>query len=96
MSKTETMSKLSEVIVLHQVGMKPMSFCTEMTKDEFFDALNEQGRVFQLQMRSWNAETGETEIALVPGNGVMVWYEGRDPPMDDASPALPPEGPKLG
>ena len=90
------MSKLSEVIVLHQVGMKPMLFCTEMTKDEFFDALNEQGRVFQFQMRSWNAETGETEIALVPGNGVMVLYEGHDPPMDDESPTLPPEGSELG
>jgi hypothetical protein len=37
------MSKLSEVIVLHQVGMKPMSFRTKMTKNDFFDALNEQG-----------------------------------------------------
>jgi hypothetical protein len=90
------MSKLSEVIVLHQVGMKPMSFRTKMTKDDFFDALNEQGRVFRLQMRSWDAETGETEIALVPGNGVMALYEGYDPPIEDPSPTLPPEGPELG
>jgi hypothetical protein len=90
------MSKLSEVIVLHPVGMKPMSFRTKMTKDDFFEALNEQGRVFQLQMRSWNAETGETEIALVPGNGVMVLFDGCEPPMEEASPALPPEGSQLG
>ena len=96
MSKIETMGKLTGITVVNGVGMKPMLFCTEMTKDEFFDALNEQGRVFQLEMRSWNAETGETEIALVPGNGVMVLYEGHDPPMDDESPTLPPEGSELG
>ena len=79
------MSKLSEVIVLHPVGMKPMLFYTEMTKDDFFDALNEQGRVFQLEIRSWDAETGETEIALVPGNGVMVLYESHDPPIEQTT-----------
>ena len=83
MSKIETMGKLSEVIVLHPVGMKPMSFRTKMTKDDFFDALNEQGRVFRLEMRSFNEETGETEIDLVPGNGVMALYDGRDPPIEE-------------
>jgi hypothetical protein len=90
------MSKLSEVIVLNPVGMKPMSFRTKMTKDDFFDALNEQGRVFQLQMQIWDAETGEAEISLVPGNGIMAFYEGNDAPMEDASPTLPPEGSQLG
>jgi hypothetical protein len=90
------MGKLSEVIVLHQVGMKPMSFRTKMTENDFFGALNEQGRVFQLEMRSWDAETGEAEITLVPGNGVMALYEGYNPPIEDESPTLPPEGPELG
>jgi hypothetical protein len=66
-----------------------------MTKDQFFDAMNEQGRVFKLEMRSWDAETGEAEITLVPGNGLMAWYEGHNPPIEDESPTLPPEGPHL-
>jgi hypothetical protein len=57
--------------------------------------MNQQGRVFKLEMRSWDAETGEAEITLVPGNGLMAWYEGYDPPIEDESPTLPPEGPHL-
>lgn len=75
MSKIETMGKLTDVIVVNGLGTKPMAFRTEMSREEFFAAMQEQGRVFQLEMRSWNAETGETEIALVPGNGVMVLYD---------------------
>jgi hypothetical protein len=66
-----------------------------MTKDQFFDAMNEQGRVFLLEMRSWDAETGEAEITLVPGNGLMAWYEGHNTPIEDESPTLPTEGPRL-
>jgi hypothetical protein len=72
-----------------------MSFRTQMTKDQFFDAMNEQGRVFLLEMRSWDAETGEAEITLVPGNGLMAWYEGHNTPIEDESPTLPTEGPRL-
>ena len=96
MSKIETMGKLTEVIVVNSVGTKRITFRTQMTREEFFEALNEQGRVFKLEMQGWNAETGESEIALVPGNGVMALYDGCDPPMEDESPTLPPESTELG
>lgn len=96
MSKIETMGKLREVVVVNSIGTKRMTFRTQMTREESFEALNEQGRVFKLEMRSWNAETGETEIDLVPANGVMVLYEYYEPPKEAASPALPPEVATLG
>lgn len=79
------MGKLTEVIVVNSIGTKRMTFRTQMTREEFFAAMNDQGRVFQLEMRSWNAETGETEIALVPGNGVMALYDHCEPPMEEAT-----------
>ena len=94
MSKIETMGKLTDVIVVNSIGTKRMTFRTQMTREEFFAAMNDQGRVFKLEMRSFNAETGETEINLVPGNGVMALYDYCEPPIE--SPALPPEGPELG
>ena len=88
--------KLIGVTEVNGIGTRHMSFRTQMTKDQFFDAMNEQGRVFKLEMRSWDAETGEAEITLVPGNGLMAWYEGHNTPIEDESPTLPPEGPELG
>jgi hypothetical protein len=87
--------KLIGVTEVNGIGTRRMSFRTQMTKDQFFDAMNEQGRVFKLEMRSWDAETGEAEITLVPGNGLMAWYEGHNPPIQDESPTLPPEDPHL-
>jgi hypothetical protein len=87
--------KLIEVTEVNGIGTRHMSFRTQMTKDQFFEAMNEQGRVFKLEMRSWDAETGEAEITLVPGNGLMAWYEGHNPPIEDESPTLPPEDPNL-
>jgi hypothetical protein len=74
--------KLIGVTEVNGIGTRRMSFRTQMTKDQFFDAMNEQGRVFKLEMRSWDAETGEAEITLVPGNGLMAWYEGHNPPIE--------------
>jgi hypothetical protein len=88
--------KLIGVTEVNGIGTRQMSFRTQMTKDQFFEAMNEQGRVFKLEMRSWDAETGEAEIILVPGNGLMAWYEGHNTPIEDESPTLPPEGPQLG
>ncbi len=88
--------KLIGVTEVNGIGTRHMSFRTQMTKDQFFDVMNEQGRVFKLEISSWDAETGEAEITLVPGNGVMALYEGYNPPIDDESPTLPPEGPQLG
>jgi hypothetical protein len=87
--------KLIGVTEVNGIGTRHMSFRTQMTKDQFFDAMNEQGRVFKLELRSWDAETDEAEITLVPGNGLMAWYEGHNPPIEDESPTLPPEGPNL-
>ena len=87
--------KLIGVTEVNGIGTRHMSFRTQMTKDQFFEAMNEQGRVFKLEMRSWDAETGEAEITLVPGNGLMAWYEGHNPPIEDESPTLPPEDPHL-
>ncbi len=87
--------KLIGVTEVNGIGTRRMSFRTQMTKDQFFDAMNEQGRVFLLEMRSWDAETGEAEITLVPGNGLMAWYEGHNTPIEDESPTLPTEGPRL-
>ena len=87
--------KLIGVTEVNGIGTRQMSFRTQMTKDQFFDAMNEQGRVFKLEMRSWDAETGEAEITLVPGNGLMAWYEGHNTPIEDELPTLPPEGPHL-
>jgi hypothetical protein len=87
--------KLIGVTEVNGIGTRQMSFRTQMTKDQFFEAMNEQGRVFKLEMRSWDAETGEAEITLVPGNGLMAWYEGHNPPIEDESPTLPPEAPHL-
>lgn len=88
--------KLSGVTEVNGIGTRHMSLRTQMTKDQFFEAMNEQGRVFKLEMRSWDAETGEAEITLVPGNGLMAWYEGHNPPIEDESPTLPPEDPQQG
>jgi hypothetical protein len=88
--------KLIGVTEVNGIGTRRMSFRTQMTKDQFFDAMNEQGRVFLLEMRSWDAETGEAEITLVPGNGLMAWYEGHNTPIEDELPTLPPEGPEQG
>jgi hypothetical protein len=87
--------KLIGVTEVNGIGTRQMSFRTQMTKDQFFDAMNEQGRVFKLELRSWDAETGEAEITLVPENGLMAWYEGHNPPIEDESPTLPPEDPHL-
>jgi hypothetical protein len=60
------------MMMIGDVGSKRLEFSTVLSQKEFFELMRETNRIFSFALRTWNPETGDAVIELVPGNGMAL------------------------
>jgi hypothetical protein len=72
--RSKTMEKFEPkmMMMIGDVGSKRLEFSTVLSQKEFSELIRETNRIFSFALRTWNPETGDAVIELVPGNGMAL------------------------
>jgi hypothetical protein len=60
------------MMMIGDVGSKRLEFSTVLSQKEFLELIRETNRIFSFALRTWDSETGNAVIELVPGNGMAL------------------------
>lgn len=67
-----------KVTAAMDVGSRPITVVTKLTRDEFLELRKETQRVFILKGVSWSEEDGKATLSFTPGNGTISTFEPGD------------------
>jgi hypothetical protein len=73
------------MMMIGDVGSKRLEFSTVLSQKEFFELIRETNRIFSFALRTWNPETGDAVIELVPTNGMALVTTGGGLDITDPS-----------
>jgi hypothetical protein len=74
------------MMMIGDVGSKRLEFSTVLSQKQFFELMRETNRIFSFALRTWDPETGNAVIELVPGNGMALVSKYAEWEMTDQSP----------
>ena len=63
-----TKSEPKMMVMIGDLGSKRLELSTVLSQKEFSELILETNRIFSFALRTWDAETGNAVIELVPGN----------------------------
>ena len=73
------------MIMMGDIGSKRLEFSIVLSQKTFLELIRETNRIFSFAVRTWDPETGDAVIELVPGNGMALIAPGVDWAMTDQS-----------
>jgi hypothetical protein len=77
------------MMMIGDVGSKRLEFSTVLSQKEFSELIRETNRIFSFALRTWDSETGNAVIELVPGNGMALITTRGGLDITDPSPESP-------
>ncbi len=74
------------MVMIDDMGSKRLEISTVLSQKQFSELILETNRIFSFALRTWDSETGNAVIELVPGNGMAFVAPGAGWEVTDQSP----------